>query len=505
MDYAHRTPDFRVIISRPRYSSATYLEDDIAVFEASPNNKILIGYNYEMSLQSFDSPFSLVFVPDVVNNRGETVLDVLQLNDIVKIEEHGSLNYIGVVESYRYAARMTEAGPDRVITVQGYGIGAILDRFAMLLDLVVLSSADTSLEALKVKTQALLNTLSAEYNPNTSMVSVLEKIRDSFRDVMEKLGEYTSGTGIFSLLNKYLTFGLDTFGDEMDTWTKYPIALSIFSYGSITLGEAWRQIVTKPFYEMFTRWDSVAESWIIVVRPTPYSPSRWTALPIVEIDPLHVTAFDCGYSSQDVKTFFFAYLSGGALGYEQARAFYQQSAIKRDSAKWALYGYRPLEANFRYVNQVKLVDNDKNINLTRSESGEPNARSETISDETLMGRYSSLLQRWFGRADEMLSGTIDVMTMRNNPKIGERISYNGVEFYVESLTSSWQYNGTMKTTLKVTRGGEYNIYFRTGTGKNGEDEETEDNVWFRKSARLGSRPEIGSTDAQLPTFRGVNA
>lgn len=486
MDYVQRTPKFRVVISRPRYDSAIYSEQVISVFSSDTSNIALRGYNYEMNLSAFDCPFSLMFVPAILNGSSETAIDIIRLNDIVKIEEHGVLSYVGIVNSRRYAARMSESGPDRSIIIQGYGIGAILDRFQMLLDLVVLSSSVATLEAIKIKTQTLLNTLSSEYDPNTSMVGVLEKIRDSFKSVMEVIGEYPAGTGMFSLIDKYLQFGKNVYGDEMDARTKYPISLSIFTYGAVTLGEAWRQLVVKPFYEMFTQWDAKAGTWIIVVRPTPYSPQSWASLPVKALNPLHVTSLDVGFSSEDVKTYFFAYLSGGTLGYEQARAMYQQTAIKKDSVKWALYGYRPLEASFRYANQVRLSE-DRNIDLTKAGTGDPNTGFETINDATLMGRYSALLQKWFGRADEMLSGSIEVMTMKDGPSIGERVTYDGIEFYVESLSRSWQYEGRMVTTLQVTRGGKYNRNYRPGTGPEGEDIEDASNWWFQESKKIGTR------------------
>lgn len=490
MQYELRKPQFKVTIVRPRYTSATYLEDVVKVFSSDPANTALTGYQYEMSLQSFDSPFALSFAPYVVNEKGETMIDVVQLLDLVKIEEHGELKYIGVVNSVRYAARMSESGPDRMITVQGYGIAGVVNQFAMLLDQVLLSDATTTVTALETKLRALVSDLSSKYDTGTSMITILEAIRIAFKSAMEKIGGFTPNTGMFSVMEKYLGFANEVYGDETNPMTKYPLALSVFSYGAITLGQAWEGVVAKPFYEMFTRWEPLGEKWLIVIRPTPFMPSRWLSLKKTDLNPLHVEAFDCGYSADDVKTFFFAYLSGGSTTYEMSRSLYQKTAIKKDSEKWALYGYRPLEASFRYVDQVKLQEDKRNLSLSASRYPDINGKPETVSDEKLMDKYSSMLQQWFGRADEMLTGSIDVMTMKDGPKVGEVVAFNGAEFYVESLSAQWSYGGKQVTSLKVTRGGLYNRQFATGTGASGEDVATGKNWWFKKAAKLGSRLEL---------------
>ena len=492
MEYLNRKPFFRVLIVRPRYTTPTYIEDVVAEFRSEQSNDALVSYNYEISLSSFEAPFSLSFTPFIINQNGDTFMDLIAPLDVVKIEEYGTLKYVGVVESTRYSARMTESGPDRMILVSGYGVGGVLDRFAMLLDQVILAESKVPLAGLETKFRGLMADLSAKHGENTSMALVLENIQKSFKEAMELIGGYPPGTGIFSLVEQYLKIREVSSG--LAPTTKYPIALSLFSYGSITLGQAFRGVVVPPFYELFTRWDAAAGYWALTIRPTPYSPAAWRTLRRTVIDPIHVQSFDCGFSSAEVKTYFFAYLAGGAISLEQSRAMYQNMAVKRDSAKWGLYGYRPLEAQFRFIDQVKL-DEERQVRLTAVVEGDPNAKPESISDETLMAEYSTMLQRWFGRADEMLSGSIDMMTIPDGPAAGERISFNGVEFYVESFTASWQYGGKMATTLKLTRGGQYNPNFRTGTGPKGEDVETKDNWWFRKSTGLGNRRELKKAEA----------
>lgn len=489
MDYRQRKPSFDVTITRPRYTDTSNVEDAVASFDSSAANSALIAYTYEMAIESFESPFSLTFTPAAMNTAGDTIIDVIRPLDLVKITEHGEVKYYGLVESIRYSARMDEGGPSRSISVSGYGISGVLDRFAMLLDQVILADSDTEISAMQTAFAALMENLSAEYGENTSFTLILNKIRQSYKEAMEKIGKFTPSTGIMKIADKYLQFGSDVFGNEMNPTTKYPMALSLFTYGQITLGQAFRGLVLKPFYEMFCRWEPQSKTWAIITRPTPFSPSRWLALPKTEIDPVYVDAFDAGFSSAEVKTFFFAYLSGGALTYEQARSMYQNTAIKRDSAKWAVYGYRPLEAAFRFVNQVSLSDKKNKITITKTNDG-PNGKAESISDEKLMDEYATMLRKWFGRADEMLSGSITMMTIQNGPKIGERVSFNGAEFYVEAISCSWQYGGRMNTTLRLTRGGNYNVNFVSGTGPDGMDEESKDNWWFKRADSLGSRLEL---------------
>ena len=482
MYYEQRKPDFLITILRPDYtSSGDYREETVDTFTADESNKMLVSYQYSQSVESFDAPFSLSFVPYLVNDRGETMIDRVKLLDLVRIEEQGEVKYLGVVESVRYSARMTGNGPDRSIVVQGYGVGGVLDRFSMLLDQVILAEAKVSVKALQDNVQALMANLSAKYKENTSMYHVFQVIRDSFKEAMEKVGGFSKNTGMFRLVDQYLQFS----EDSKLLKTKYPVALSVFSYGEISLGQAWQTLVTRPFYEFFPRWDESAEKWLIILRPTPYSPEGWLKkLKRTVIDPLHVEYFDCGYSTQDVKTWFFSYLSGGAISYDKARAMYQETAIKKDSSKWLLYGYRPLECAFRYVDMDLLNKNKRQITLSSARPGDPNKKAETVNDDILMKEYTERIYSWFRRADEMLTGGITMMTVKGGPRIGERAVFNETEFYVESVSGSWQYGGKMTTQLSLTRGGVYNESFNVSS------DESETNWWFKKAGKLGNRLEL---------------
>jgi hypothetical protein len=473
MKYISRIPKFSVSIIRPNYATAdSYTETSIATFGPASGDDALIGYEYGMGIESFDAPFSLTFKPAYIGNTSDTVYDLVALNDLVKISEFDEEKYMGVVGNIRYAASMSDS-PDRTIIITGYGIGGILDRFSMLLDQVLLADAATPIEALDNKVKTLIADMSGSHTANASMGDIFNTIKTSFSEAMVKIGRFTSGTGIMKVIDHYISFA----DDAKDLTTKWPIAISIFSYGSISLGQAWKDLVYKPFYEFFPKWDSVNGKWLLHLRLTPFDPLQWVSLPHKSIDPLCVRDVDIGLSADETKTWFFAYLAGGSMSYEIARATYQGGMCYAPD-KWALYGYRPLEASFKYVDREALVDKTGKINLASSDFY--GGLTGAISDASLMSEYSQKLCDWYQHGDEMLSGTIAVMSTVDTPKIGTRARYLGCEFYVESISSSWQYGGPMVSSLRVTRGGVYSEY----------SSDTWDGAWFTKAKHIGSKLEM---------------
>lgn len=453
MMYEKRHPDFEIIIMRPNYSQAgSYIEREVARFRSDAYNRLITSYQFRQELSSFECPFTLTFVPGLTD-LGISIYDTIELLDVVKIVEFGEVKYMGVVSNKRHAARMTESGPDRNIIVTGYGIGGILNRFTLLLDQIILADATTTIESLEKQAKTLLNDLCAVHKENVSVAQIMETIARSFKKATTAIGGFPEGTGIFKVVDEYMVFS----DDAKKLYAKYPMALSIFSYGGNTLADIWQSLVFKPLYEFFIRWDTAAKKYLLVLRPTPYTPEGWLALRKTLIDPLYMTALDVGVSDDEVKSWYFAYLSGGAMSYEQVRAAYQKEAIIKDKEKWALYGYRPLEAQFKYVDQGVIAKNGGNISISPSSAaGEVFKKGGAISDKQLMAEYSKRMKAWYENIDKMLSGSVEMMTAEGGPRIGERVEVQGWQFYVEAVTGSWSYGGAMQTTLQVTRGGIYN-------------------------------------------------
>lgn len=471
--YELRRPNFRVLILRPNYSSAgVYEEQEVAVFESRDTNKSMIGYNYRSDVASFEGPFSVIFTPEVMNKNGDTIMEIARVTDIVKIEEYGKVKYMGVLNSKRYVMSMNDSGPDRSIVLSGYGVGGILGRFSMLLNNMILKDAVTTLSAMETKLRASVSEMSGRYGENANMAQIMKKIAETFREAQEKIGGFPAKTGIYKVVDQYMKFS----DDAEKLTTKYPMALSVFSYGESNLLQIWQELVYRPLYEFFMRWDSASSAYLIMLRPTPFDPEAWLSLKKTILNPVDVVSSDIGFSDEDVKTWFFAYLSGGALSYELSR--YTTQAVKTDPAKWALYGYRPLEAAFKYVDEVTLKENKGAVVVGNSgvkgDSLKGINAGEKISDEKLMRAYGEKMYNWFRRADEMAQGSLTVMTVEDVPLIGERVQYKEAEFYVEAVDGSWQDGGSMETKLTVTRGGAYNQNFNVA------GEESSSNWWFKR-------------------------
>jgi hypothetical protein len=480
--FVQRKPDFRVSILRPNYETVGYYsEEEVMTFESRETNKILLNYSYHQDVNSFESSFSMTFTPEVLSDNGDTIMELVKTNDVVKIEEFGQIKFLGVVKKRRYAGSMASGGPDRMIIIGGYGIGGILQKFDLLLDQIILADALKTVDGLNQELAAFIATLSNTPGENASMAQILKQIMQAFYRAQVSVGGFTEGTGIYKLVETYMAFS----SESEKLRTKYPMALSVFTYGGNNLISILESLVFKPFYEFFMRWDKDQRKFLMTLRPTPFDPEAWLQLKKTSLSPIHTTMLDVGFSDEDVKTWFFAYMCGGSLSYEEARYAAQAVAIEKDSARWSMYGFRPLEAAFKYVDYEKLKQNESNVTVGKSSvNGDVSKDRQAgvkISDATLMSDYSKKMYQWFKRADEMLTGSITAMTMEDSPTIGERLEYKGVQFYIESVDGSWENGGDMSSKYTLTRGGIYNENFAVGT------DESASNWWFRPTQANGMR------------------
>jgi hypothetical protein len=492
-----RTPEFVVSFVRPNYfSTDDYAETSLAQFNSDSTNNILIDYSYRNEIETFSSDFSMTLLPALIGNSKKTAMDYFLVNDVVKIYEFKKLKYVGIIKSLKYSARMDGNKPDRTIVISGYGVGGIIENFSLTLDNIVLASAKTNLDSIN---NSLITKLASSHDAGASMQSILNTIKDAYKTVIADLAGFQEGEGIWKVVDQYLVFS----SDYSAMYMKYPFSGSLFSYDGNSLKGIWDMLVCKPLQEFFIRWEPVQKKYVIILRPTPFSPDAWMNLNITTLDPLYYDDTELEFSIDEIKTWFFAYMSGSSVPYEVARVTYKNGIIWPKSAslssydktflqkKWMMYGYKPLEVSFRFCDIGVLSDNKNKITIPKSGiKGDVFPGGKTVTDEQLMEAYSKQLYDWYKRMDEMLKGTIAGMTMENSPLAGERVYWHGSQFYVESVEGGWTYGGEMRTTLHVTRGGIYNSNFNTSSS------ESDTNWFFRKLEKTGNKIGITATEMQ---------
>jgi hypothetical protein len=121
----------------------------------------------------------------------------------------------------------------------------------------------------------------------------------------------------------------------------------------------------------------------------------------------------------------------------------QDDVVAYDGDKMAVYGYKPLEVSFR---------------------GYDKSYAETDDRKSAFKELNEKARYWYGRLDDMFSGTITLLTdftgekrsgKDGNPRAGYRARFLGGEFYVNKTEHRWNYGGAPTITLSVSRGMAY--------------------------------------------------
>jgi hypothetical protein len=130
------------------------------------------------------------------------------------------------------------------------------------------------------------------------MQSILNTIKEAYKTVIANLAGFTEGEGIWKVVDQYLTFS----SDYSNMYMKYPFSGSLFSYDGNTLKGIWDMLVCKPLQEFFIRWEPVQKKYVIILRPTPFSPDAWMNLNMTDLAPLYYDDTDLEFSIDEVKT-----------------------------------------------------------------------------------------------------------------------------------------------------------------------------------------------------------
>ena len=438
-----RKPKFEVQIQRPDYSSKTYSTNLVVSFVSSEitneekSSTALTSYTFSESLDPISSDFSLSITLEKDEN-GRTWIDKISDMDLVFISEFNVRRYVGYVKRRSYAASISSDGaPERRITIQGGSLGSLLNSFKIVLDQALYAGNSTANTA----SAALMSKLSSEWEPGAKLSGMVESIVDSFLELTLKFSnsEFVGIKGVIDYLIDFYS------GIPSKFVVQYPMSLSLYQRGENSIWDLLSNIAHPPINELFGRWNPDFGVYELVFRQAPFEPADWKQLVCNVVPPTILTEYDLSFSNEDVFTFYLCSLIGSGIDRNKAVVLTagekKRNLYQLDEEKWSKYGYRPLIADFRYFNRSKIKEH-----------------SETFS---LIVELSSMLKRWFSKNDELLSGTVTIMTVDGkdeqikNPRVGEKLKLVQTEFYIESGEHSWSYGGPMQTKLGLSRGYEY--------------------------------------------------
>jgi hypothetical protein len=306
------------------------------------------------------------------------------------------------------------------------------------------------------------NTLQSELSEdNMTIESFMKKTWEYFRRVSEDVSQ---GSGLVNgrlleIIDNEKFIGKDfILVTGKETHLQYPVATMFYNQTNNYITDVWHNILPKPVYELFARFDGGKNKPVIVARQVPYGDpdngnNDWQELdPPYSIDPVMLVGYDLEQSDEEVYTAFNSYV----IGSPKAREFYQvvserveSNNIEIDKDKSAIYGFKQLTISFMGFDRMKNDD-------------DPDKRENELSEA--LKKLNARAKYWFSRLDEMYSGTITLVTDfkqkedRNgkkksiNPRAGCRVNFLGGQFYIEKSEHSWNYGKTPLNRLTVSRG-----------------------------------------------------
>lgn len=418
-----------VRVVRPDYASGG-AETEIAKFvswlaEKDNESNDMIGYSFEESIADVDAPFSITLLPSIDKND-ETWVDKIAPMDLVFYEEFGKARYCGVVSSVRYVAQMGDSGPMRSISIQGNGFGKLLADFQLVMDYHLwLGGADAETASKLLLLQIIAS--------GRKLRNVLTTIYKNFMTLATLSQSSASNIGVKALIDKYIDTSSGV-SDKLESW--YDMAISLYQAGTNDIWSIWKGIVPSPLYELFGKWNSDIQKYQIIARLAPFDAENWKSIDSTEMNPDLLTDYSVGRDDSEVKTFFFATMSWSVDRAEALTVDAYKRSRKINEEKRLLYGYRPLELSFRYLNR------------------DPN-NQEGI--ENILEKAATTMYNWYGKNDELMSGQCDIISADDQdimkyPSIGMKLSFLGGEWYIERTSHTWTYGKSPKTSLWITRG-----------------------------------------------------
>jgi hypothetical protein len=401
----------------------------------------LLGYSFSEGVEDLEGSFSITVENEKIGEGDKTTYDSIPRRSVVKIYEADPKRpaFIGIIKRRRIKSSMTSQGPKRTIMFSGKSIISAISEYAVTTDLRI-----------------------AFVDPETESKQLTENLSQSglsIKTLMKATWEYflkqgennnVSSTSIKKIIEDFIG-SIDDFvsGDNGRT-LHYNVTGAFYSEGNNSIDQLWRNVLPHPVYEIYAYCDRDTGKPMIKAREVPFGfPDKnnqdWHNLDIYEIDPLDLIDYDVSQSDDEVYNVFMSYLLGSSMSHD----FYlgtqskQNGILVKDEEKLALYGYRPLQISFRGYDR---------------QGAENDSLNDVFKELNQKAKY------WFGRLDDMFSGSITVITdfkldekdEDRNPRIGCRARFLGGEFYIDKTDHRWTYGGTPTITLAISRGMKYN-------------------------------------------------
>ena len=175
---------------------------------------------------------------------------------------------------------------------------------------------------------------------------------------------------------------------------------------------------------------------VVTLRNTPFTKDLWDKLRKHEVPEVDIISETLSYSDNENYNIFWAGTTLTPFGAAFDLKKISPPMLNESNAK--RYGLSALEVQIEGL-QIQKENED----------------TQVIALAEMAKSLNQELKDWFEHNDEYLSGTLE-MRGKGDLKIGQKlvVVYTGlrIEFYIESVTQSFQVYGKWSTTVQVTRG-----------------------------------------------------
>ena len=463
-------------------ASSAYEEDETI---SQAVNEYLLSYSWSMSVSDTQGSFNLTLFPGQTAKgtrsatSGYELFDCLNTMDVVEIYENvfntstentlKGINvttlssgtgdtytvdesipvFIGVIKSKKYAAQMTDNGVTRRIQISGISAAGLIGQLQLDFSTQAMAVGDTLsanqgvFEALTVNMTQFTNQEARSGGTKNTIANVVKAVWQVYQNQARKISSNCRTLDMIDALD--VSFEFD------ESKIDYYLANVFASESTQSVFDMTHTVAGEPVYETFARFDEGKPR--IMIRMVPFASDTWQALTHWELDAVAVKAFDFAQSDAEVYTVFFTYLDGYPVSEQMLmtlETLLHQNATDKDAMaeaaqsdclvavneeKYAIYGYRLLNAKFRGYHKENDVTN-------------PRAMMQAMNEN---------MKAWFGSLDEMLSGSVSLAMTGGTSQImpGDVASFLGCEFYIEGVSHSWEVNRGGDINLSLTRGGAY--------------------------------------------------
>jgi hypothetical protein len=428
-------PDNAIVELKPNYAGTSAGGNSII-------SQNLLSYTFSEAVDDLMGSFSFSVENEMISGLNKSLFDLIPLRGVIDIYEGGQETPVfrGIIRRRHNGITMTASGPRKSTVFSGKSIISCITEFMVPLD-PRLPHVSSAIEKTK--------TLQSQLGKNDMTIkSFMETTWDYFKQVSEEVSKDSElvNKGLLKMIDNHIGGDfIQTSGSE--THLKYPVATMFYSQNNNYITDVWHNILPKPVYELFARFDGTEP--VIVARQVPFGDpdngnDDWQELePLYPIEPVMLVGYDLAQSDEEVYTAFNAYV----IGSPNSREFYQvvsdrvDSNLEIDKDKSAIYGFKQLTVSFTGFD--RMTNDDK-----------ADERQNELSDA--LKKLNARTKYWFSRMDEMYSGTITLTTnfkdIAKNPKAGYRVNFLGGQFYVEKSEHSWNYGKTPLNRLTVSRG-----------------------------------------------------